>query len=458
MIARHLSPGGLLLLAGLVLATACAPRAIDLPDPVITARYPDFMFPAAPDDLGTPAALERHRAGWLWLQAGDLRAAERNFQSSLKLAGGFYPSETGLGYVGLARKDHDSAVEHFDRAILVNPRYVPALVGRGEALLALGDRDMALQSFEAAVAADESLSTLRSRIEVLRFRGLQDDVAAARKAAEAGRLPEARTAYARALEASPLSPFLHRELAVVERRAGNLEAALAHGARAAELEPAEARHLVLLGELHEQQGDAARAVELYESAAALEPDPAVEARIEAIREKLLLASMPPEFQAIDAAPVISRAQLAALFGVRLADLLKRAPRTNAAVITDTRGNWASPWILSVTRAGVMEVYPNHTFLPAATVRRSDMAIAVSRVLSLIAAEQPQLAESWRNARGRFPDVSPGHLGYPAASLAVEAGAMAALPDGSFQLTRPVTGAEAVASVRRLEELAQRATR
>ena len=51
-------------------------------------------------------------------------------------------------------------------------------------------------------------------------------------------------------------------------------------------------------------------------------------------------------------------------------------------------------------------------------------------------------------------MRPGHLNYPAASLAVEAGVMTTAPDGSFQLTRPVTGAEAVAAVDKLAELAR----
>ena len=34
-----------------------------------------------------------------------------------------------------------------------------------------------------------------------------------------------------------------------------------------------------------------------------------------------------------------------------------------------RGNWAAPWIMAVARAGLMEVYPNHTFQPNAIVRR-----------------------------------------------------------------------------------------
>ena len=112
--------------------------------------------------------------------------------------------------------------------------------------------------------------------------------------------------------------------------------------------------------------------------------------------------------------MLSREQLAALVGVRLDGLFKRAPRRNAVVITDTRGSWAVPWIMSVTRAGVMEVYPNHTFQPAAVVRRGDLADAASRVLSLIAAEKPALgvvvAERQASVRRRAagaPELSGG---------------------------------------------------
>ncbi len=447
----------LALVAVLATAAACAPKAPDLPAAGTVNRYPDFIFPAAPGELGTPAAHERHKAGWLWLQAGDLRAAERNFSATLNLVPDFYPAETGLGYVELARKDQRAAVTHFDRAVVMNPRYVPALVGRGEALLALGNRDQALKSFEAAVASDADLAALRSRIEVLRFRGLQDDVAEARKAAESGRLDDARTAYRLALQASPQSPFLLRELAVVERRAGNRPEALRLAQEAVELEPIDARGLILLGQLHESQGDLAKAIEAYEGAVAL-PDDAIESRIEALREKLLLAALPAEFHAIPDAASVSRADLAALMGVWLDEVIKRSPRRSAVVITDIRGNWASPWIQAVTRAGVMEVYPNHTFQPTAVIRRSDLAQAASRVLALVAREKPALGESWRTSRRRFLDVSQAHPAYAAAALVVEAGVMRPSDDGSFVLSRPVSGAEAVAAIKRLAELAEKSTR
>jgi tetratricopeptide (TPR) repeat protein len=441
-------------------AAGCGAKRVETPPPdaAAAARYPDFIFPAPVPGLGTPAALERHQAGWLWLQAGDLKAAARNFEAALKLATDFYPAHAALGYVGLARNDQREALEQFDRAVVANPRYVPALVGRGDALLALGDREQALKSFEAAVVADPSLLPLRTRIDVLRVRAQQEDVAAARKALEAGRLEEARRAYDRAVAGSPDSPFLYRESAGVSLKLGDLDAALRQAAKAVELEPTDPRNQVLLGEVHEARSDTKAALTAYDAALAIERTDAVAVKAEALREKLALASMPIEFTQIEASAGLSREQLAALVGVRLDQLLKRVQRPNAVVITDTRGSWATPWIMAVTRAGVMEVYPNHTFQPAAVVRRADLADAASRILSLIAAEKPELAASWRNARRQFTDLPAAHLSYPAASLSVEAGVMQPQPDGSFQLTRPVTGAEAVAAVKKLEELAERAGR
>lgn len=456
MIGRRATCPALLIVLALG-AAACAPKAPPAPVPG-AARFPAFPYPAPPDALAASPAVMQHRLGWEWLQSGDFRAAERNFTAVLEKTPEFYPAEAGLGYIALAQQDYPQAVARFDRAVAADPAYVPALLGRGEAQLALGNTEQALRSLEAAVAADPSLTSIRTRVEVLRVRGLQEQVDAARKAAEAGRLPEARAAYTEAIAASPQSPFLYRELAEVERRAGHVAAALVHAEKAAELDPSDPRALVMLGEMYEAQGDYPRAIDTYMAAVALEPNDALDARIETLRERLAFEAMPEEYKAIEASPTVTRAQLAALFGVRLEDLLRRSRRRNAVVITDIRNNWAAHWILSVTRAGVMEVYLNHTFQPGAIVRRGDLADAASRALGLLAADNPRLAMPWRNARRRFPDLHPGHLRYPAASLAVEAGVMMPMEDGSFELSRPVTGAEAVAAVRTIEELAEPRTR
>jgi tetratricopeptide (TPR) repeat protein len=447
-----------LVVAVVLLAAACGAKTIPAPPAVAVPKFPDLLFPTVPAAVGTPAAVDRHTAAWGWLQAGDLRAAERNFSAALKQSPTFYPAEVGLGYVAFAQKKHKDSLLHFDRAVVANPRYAPALAGRADALLALGEQAEAIQSIEAALQADPSLSTLRSRIEVLRFRNQQQEIAAARKLAETGRLDEARTAYTAAIAASPQSPFLHRELADIERKAGSSDAALEHARKAAELEPDDARNHLILGEIYESQGDFTKAFDAFSTAATLQPDEALTARLEALRSRAAFDAMPAEYRAIETAPAVTRGQLAALFAVRLERLLAGARSVNAVVITDTRGHWASGHILAVARAEVMEVYPNHTFQPDAAVRRVDLARAASRVLELIAKGNPQLAASWRNIRRKFPDLAPGHFSYPAAALAVEAGVMPVAEDGTFQLMRPVTGAEAVAAVNRLQELGGRQAR
>jgi tetratricopeptide (TPR) repeat protein len=431
-----------------------APKRLPPPPVVTTPKFPDFIFPELPSGLAGPALSEQYRNGWTYLQAGDVRAADRTFGAVLKAQPTLYPAEAALGYSALARKDVQTALSHFDRALAKDETYPPALAGKGEALLSVGRTDAALEAFEAALAANSNLPELRNRIDVLRFRNVQQQIAVARKAADSGQLDQARKAYGAAIAASPESAFLYRELAAVERRAADLPAALSHAERAAALDPGDARALTLIGEIHEANHEWTKAAEAYTAAAAVEPSDELAARAEAMRERAAFETMPEEYRTIESEPTITRGQLAALIGVRLDDLLRRARGANAVVITDTRGNWAAPWILAVTRAGVMDVFPNHTFQPATFVRRGDLAQAVSRVLTLIGAEKPRLASRWREPRPTFSDIGPNHLSYAAAARSVSSGVMATLEGGAFELSRPVSGREAIDTVSRLEELAR----
>lgn len=430
---------------------ACAPK----PAPVVTVapRYPAFPFPAVPPELGAdPALVAEHETAWQRLQAGDLREAERAFKSVTERSGAFYPSHAGLGYVALARRDFREALQHFELGLAVAPWYVPAMAGRGEALLGLGRRQEAIASFEAVLAANPSMTELRARVDALRFRSMEDEIIAARRAWDAGRYAEAAAAYERAISTSPDSGFLYRELAAAEQRLDRLDAALAHARKAIELDPADARAHVLAGEILEAQRQFAAALAEYEAAAALEPGEEIQVRIESARARAALANLPPEFQAIQQEPSITRGELAALVGVRLDGLLQQARRREAPVMTDTRGHWAAPWIGSVVRAGIMDPYPNHQFQPQARVRRAELALAVSRLLAVLGAKNPRALQQWRDARPRFGDLPPTHLGYPSAALSVGADILEPLEGNMFQPGRPVSGAEALEALERIDAL------
>jgi hypothetical protein len=136
--------------------------------------------------------------------------------------------------------------------------------------------------------------------------------------------------------------------------------------------------------------------------------------------------------------------------MRLADVLAERTRPGG-LVTDVRSHWASPWILAVVRAGVMEPLPNHTFQPQQRVRRVDLAQIVSRVLAIIASRRPGSAAAWESARVTVADVSTSHPTYAAVSQAVAAGVLP-LVGNAFTPSRPVSGAELLAAVERLEAL------
>ena len=434
------------LLAG---ASACAPKTIPLP--VVSApKFPEFVQPPVPLALSGSLAIVNQDRAWWFFQAGDLRNAEREIAIALKLEPAFFPAETAAGYLEMSRKDARAGLSRFDKAIELSGIYTPALVGRGQALVALGREPEAIAAFGAALAVDPSLVELERRIEVLRFRGLERDLAAARDAARAGRAVEAIRAYQAAIESSPDSAFLYRELGAIERQTAAADQALAHYRKAVELEPADAGSIAQIGEILEARGDEAGALRAYADSLAIEPSDAVEARRDVLIARAELAKLPEEYRAIEAALEITRGDLAAVVGVRLSALVLSMRSREPVVVTDVRPHWAETWIMAVARAGVIEPFANHTFQPRAVVRRADLAQAASRLLARIGT--PAQVRTWQNSRAKFTDIAAGHLAYPAASLAVAAGVMAAATDGSFLPARLVTGAEAVQTVQRLQAM------
>jgi len=457
---------------GALCASACAP--VIVPTPVVTTpKFPEFVTPPVPPEfVGTAAAINERR-GWAFLQSGDMKTAEHEFTAALRNDPRFFPATTSLGYVELARKDPKAALAHFDKALERQRDDVSALFGRGEALFALNRESEALAAFESVLAADPAqiqalgspgatdrgagapgvIEDARRRVAVLRFRVLERDVARARQAARADRLDEAAQAYLTAIAGQPDSPFLYRELAAVERQQGNADAALEHFRKAVTLDPTDARSLVQIGELLESRNDADGAAKAYADAAAIDPGLEIAGRLVPPRDRVAPDALPAEYHAIEQAPQVTRAELAALIGIRLGPLLQESRSTEAALITDVRNTWAQTWIMEVARAGVMEPFANHAFQPRTIVRRSDLAEAAARLLARIGTMQPAAARSWEAAKRRFSDVAPDHLAYSAASTAVAADVMHIGPDESFQPSRPVTGAEAIEAIARLESLA-----
>jgi tetratricopeptide (TPR) repeat protein len=440
---------GIVCVAIVCAAAACATR-VPPPAPT-TLAHPELPYLQLPTSLAGSPGASRVDVGWRYLQSNDLKNADLEFGVALKLGPRLYPARAGQGYVAMVMRDYARALAAFDAALEADASYVPALVGKGQVLLASDRTDQALAAFEKALAIDPSLTDLNRRVEVLRFRNVQDVIDAAQAAAKQGRLDDARTAYERALAISPDSAFLYRELGTVERRAGNADRALERLRRATELDPADATAFVETGELLEAREDYSGAEDAYRKAAALDPGLNLAARIASTAERARETRLPAEFRASLTASQITRGDLAALVGVRLESLLERAP-TQQVVMTDTRDHWATRWISATASASVIEPFENHTFQPRTVVRRGDLATVVGRLIALIAPSNPSLGERL-SQRPTIADVPPNHLQYDAVVSAVAAGVMPLVDGDRFQVGRQVSGAEAVEVIDRVRVLA-----
>jgi tetratricopeptide (TPR) repeat protein len=452
-------PGFVVTLVLLSLAVgACAP-ALAPPPPVVTApRFPEFVKPALSSlSAGSEPAL-RHERVWAFLQAGDLSGADKEIAAALKGAKSA-PADPGstvldadAAYLALARKDAQTALTRFDRVLARQPTDVSILVGRGLALEALNRNTEALEQFRSALARDPSLGDIARRVEVLRFRGLERTLSDARQAAQSGRTDDAIAAYRSAIEQSPDSAFLYRELADIERQRGQSDDALSHYRQAVAMDAGDAASSARIAELLEASGDFEGALRAYDAALAVGPDEQLEARRTACLAKMELARLPAQYRAIDASPQATRGDLAALIGVRLAPWLQRLDQRDAGIITDIRTHWAERWILDVARVGVMDPFANHAFEPAGIVSRADLAQVASRILGRTTDLPRPVVAAWQDARLTFPDVPTSHTAYAAVSTAVAAGVLTRSSEGRFEPSRTVTGGEAAAAVDRLRAL------
>ena len=196
----------------------------------VSPRFPDFVAPVVPTAFASTPAADAHARAWTFLQAGDLKSAERDVLGGAQGDAGVLSGRDRprLCRAGRSRSEGGDWRISIGRSP-VSPAEPSALVGRGEAHLALDNQEATRSPpSKPPLLPIPRLTQIARRVEVLKFRGAEQRLADARAAAGAGRIDEAIRAYTAAIASSPDSAFLYRELAGVERQRGDATAALAH--------------------------------------------------------------------------------------------------------------------------------------------------------------------------------------------------------------------------------------
>ena len=420
--------------AALLASCAPAPKA-PMPD------AEEYVFPGSSPGRLSPAEARRIERAWSQILAGDARGAQKEMEKLLARSPGLVPAETALGYARLRAGRFEEAAGSFEGVIARQPEYVPALAGAGATASRRGDAEGALRLYRRALEAEPGNPFLRQRVAELRVQVTERRVATARAAQQAGRSEEAVATYRQALEAAPEVAGLRLELGNLLASAGDTEGAVG----VLKPDPTEDRQVLLrLGELQMQRRDYPGALEAHRRLLARDPhDEEAQRRSREVRDAVELEQMPEEYRRIATATAITRADLAALVAVKVTALARVAPG-EPQVAVDISGSWARSHIIKALAHDIMTVYPNHTFQPAATARRGDVARAVQRVLDLL---------KWPVGPGPNPtDMSRSNVYYYPATRVVAAGLMDLTPAGGFEAWRPVAGPEALAVIEELVRL------
>jgi tetratricopeptide (TPR) repeat protein len=424
-----------LLVAAAALLSACAPPAVRLPE------GEDYVFPDSPPGVLTQEDAGRMQSAWRDVLSGHATAAEAVFQKLLERHPGLPSVQTAIAYARLRQGHFPEAAQQFDAVLEHAPDYVPALIGAASAAVRRGDADAALGFYRRADSAQPGNPIVGKRLAAVKLQVTEKRVAGARAALAAGETERALAEYRGALDAAPELAALRVELADVLERGGDAAGAIA----VLEADPQGDRQVLLrLGDLLSGQKEYGRAFDAYSRILSKNPKDAEAIKgASAARQAFEMQQMPEEYRRIFSAPRLSRADLAALVAVKV-PALARVPTGTPKVAVDISGSWAREHILKILALDIMDVYPNHTFQPAAIVRRGDLARAVARVLDLI---------QWRQGPApKLTDMSPNNIFYDAASRVVAAGLMDLTPEGAFEPWRPVSGSDAAAVVEALVRL------
>lgn len=424
--------------AGLVGAAGCASVPIHFPD------LEDYVYPAP--ETGMLRAEDVRRLDEAWREI--VRARPASAEKKLMGMQSRYPRaaapSAALGYARLRAGRLEGARDAFQAALRKNAGYVPALAGAATVARRLGDADGAVELYRRAAADAAAPSVIRRRLGESKLEATEKHVQAAHRAAAAGQADEAAREYRAALRVAPELGGVRVELAELLTRSGDTTSAI----DVLLADPTGDRQVSLsLGAILSGTQRHLEAAEVYERLATREPSEAEAGRLAADARRADEAlRMPEEYRRILQAPHVTRADLASLLAVKVTALAS-LPVREPPVATDISGSWARAEILRVLGAGVMDVFTNHTFQPAASVRRGELAQTVARVLDLFG--QP------RNPAPVLADLPRANLFYEGAARSVAEGLMDLTPEGRFEPWRSVTGAEAVAVV---EALARRVGR
>jgi tetratricopeptide (TPR) repeat protein len=330
----------------------------------------------------------------------------------------FDPALMIQGYVALYRANDTAARAKFTQAITVNPNNRIAMYYLAELAYAHGEYARATTLYAQLLSMGPNQPVdIQTKQEKTFLLATDSLLRAAARAESENRLAEAEDYYRQALKIAPTEAALHSRLAdLLSKQNKNQEA-----------------------ELERKAVEDLLGAHVTKPAATTQPRDALKA--DSLEDLGRWGSDIEVFHRIRDAETVTREQLALVIVRYFPQIteLRQAPQ----IITDIQDSAASSEILAVVALGVMDALPNHAFEPSRPITRGELARALARLSRLIG------FSGSAGSQIPAPDVAPTSAIYSDVQLVLGSGVMTLEDSGGFELSREVSGRQAVRAAERL---------
>jgi tetratricopeptide (TPR) repeat protein len=420
-------------LAGCVDKTALHPPKTPLESPTASINAP-------PD--------KSFQKGYVEYQKGNQNGARREFQKVLKNSPDYSPAYLAIGYTYLADENLDQAEQYIRKSLEITPEYLQAHFALAHLLEMKQDYDGAVAELNEVEKLDPNYPSIQQTRNILKLKSTEQHLSHARALAESNP-DEALNNLQRAREIAPEIPEIPLQIATILIHQDKCEEAVPYLEEAMKQAPDNLEIQKQLAACMESLKNYERAISLYQAIYAEEPPgPEGPKKIEMLQKKLAIQRLPEEFHTISSTDQISRSQLAALIIVNL-EFLSKYKSLNSSIIVDTFDNWAKNFIQRCVDLGIMDIYPNRTFQPELPITKLELAKAASRLMEIL---ETNKGVQVKKSEITVPDVSTRNIYGPMIAQTVSAGLLSLDADGNFHPARPVSGAEAISMVNRVQSI------
>ncbi len=375
---------------------------------------------------------------WSNLKQGKGNKA-RKIISKLEPKSSFY--YVGLGYSYLLLKEFQASENSFKNALQDYPEMALIHIGLAQVYQEKGRENLAFAEYREVLKREPEHSWVKQEYEILKNKKTEEALNEAKASHSEGDTERSKEAYNKALYYSPKNTESHLALAEIYIKENKLQNALTHLRTASSNKPNNKEILKKYGEVLFQAERHTKSLEIYEKLQKLEPqNEEIKGKIETLKNRLGIFELPSQYNSIISREAVSREEIAALLSVKFKEILGE-PSSQPPIIIDIATSWASKFILLITSFEIMEVYPNHTFLPKKIVKRAETAKILLQLINYLKEKGYRFIQQIPPEKIQLSDVSQDNFYYRSIIQMVSYDIMGLSPERSFKPDLPVSGAE-----------------